>query len=331
MGPTGVAQLRICRREGTKQFETNPGRMSQKATDSLHQLVPMNSRRRVPFAALAVILVTTANLVADEPAEIPLWPNGAPGSEGRTAKEIVEKSASGERKVWSIHQPSLTPYLPAKDKASGAAVIIAPGGAHRFLCVDHEGYNVAKWLSEHGIAAFVLKNRLAKETNSTYRIEVEALADTQRAVRLVRSRAKEWNLHPQSIGVMGFSAGGELAALVSARFDAGKVDATDLVEREGCKPDFQALIYPGRSRDIQPTKDQPPVFLACGYGDRQDISEGLAELYLRYKRAGVPTELHIYSAAGHGFGLRESSKGAVAGWPARFSEWLGDRGFLNKR
>lgn len=300
------------------------------ATDTLNPTVSMNYRHRLALATFAVILAGKINLFAGEPAEIPLWPNGAPGSEGKTASEIVEKSANGERKVWSIHQPSLTPYLPAKDKATGAAVIIAPGGAHRFLCVDHEGYNVAQWLSDRGIAAFVLKNRLAKETNSTYRIEIEALADTQRAVRLVRSRANEWNINPQSVGVMGFSAGGELAALVSARFDAGKADSTDAVERVSCKPDFQALIYPGRSRDIQPTKEQPPVFLACGYGDRQDISEGLAELYLRYKRAGVPAELHIYSAAGHGFGLRDSSKGAVAGWPARFSEWLGDRGFLKK-
>lgn len=291
----------------------------------------MKSHRRITFAPLAVILVTSINLFAGDPPEIPLWPNGAPGSEGRTAKEMVEKSASGERKVWSIHQPSLTPYLPARDKATGAAVIIAPGGAHRFLCVDHEGYNVAQWLSGRGIAAFVLKNRLAKETNSTYRIEVEALADTQRAVRLVRSRAKEWGVNPQSVGVMGFSAGGELAALISARFDTGKLDATDLVERASCKPDFQALIYPGRSNDIQPAREQPPVFLTCGYNDRQDISEGLAELYLRYKRAGVPAELHIYSAAGHGFGLRDTSKGAVAGWPARFVDWLGDRGFLKQR
>jgi len=283
--------------------------------------------RHVSFTCF---LLSTALIVAGEPPEIPLWPNGAPGSEGKAQKEVVEKGTNGERKVWSIHSPSLTPYLPAKEKATGAAVIIAPGGAHRFLCVDHEGYNVAEWLSERGIAAFVLKNRLAKETNSTYRIDVEALADTQRAVRLVRSRAKEWGINPQSVGVMGFSAGGELAALVSARFDDGKVDAADAVERASCKPDFQALIYPGRSRDIQPTKGAPPVFLACGYNDRQDISEGLAELYLRFKKVGVPAELRIYSAAGHGFGLRDSSRGAVAGWTARFSEWLGDRGLLKQ-
>jgi acetyl esterase/lipase len=122
--------------------------------------------------------------------------------------------------------------------------------------VDHEGYNVAQWLNERGVAAFVLKNRLAKETNSTYKIDVEALADTQRAVRLVRSRAKEWGINPQSVGVMGFSAGGELAALVSVRFDGGKEGASDLIERQSCKPDFQALIYPGRSRDIQPMKER---------------------------------------------------------------------------
>ena len=290
----------------------------------------MNTRLHFQSLVAATLLISAVNLIAAEPAEILLWPKGAPGSEGKTEKEVVEKSANGERKVWSIHSPSITPYLPAKGKATGGAVIIAPGGAHRFLCVDHEGYYVAQWFSERGIAAFVLKNRLAKETNSTYKIEVEALADTQRAVRLVRSRAKEWNINPQSIGLMGFSAGGELAALVSARFDGGKADSSDLVERESCKPDFQALIYPGRSRDIQPTKDQPPVFLACGYNDRPDISEGLAELYLRYKKAGVPAELHIYSSAGHGFGLRESSRGAVAGWTARFLDWLGDRGFLKK-
>lgn len=288
----------------------------------------MNYTCRLGRLASVIFLLPIALLAADEPKEILLWPNGAPGSEGKTEKEVAEKSANGERKVWSIHHPTLTPYLPAKGKATGAAVIIAPGGAHRFLCVDHEGYNVAQWLSERGIAAFVLKNRLAKETNSTYKIDVEALADTQRAVRLVRSRAKEWSVNPQSVGVMGFSAGGELAALASVRFDGGKEGAPDLVERESCKPDFQALIYPGRSRDIQPAKDSPPVFLACGYKDRPDIAEGLADVYLRFKRIGVPAELHIYSEAGHGFGMRANMKGAVGGWLARFEEWLGDRSFL---
>ena len=295
---------------------------------------PAHQRLRNGLCALrflfSAILLAAASLNADEPKEILLWTGGAPGSEGKAGREIIEKGTNGERKVWNIHNPTITPYLPAKEKATGAAVIIAPGGAHRFLCVDHEGYNVSQWLSDRGIAAFVLKNRLAKETNSTYKIDVEALADTQRAVRLVRNRAKEWGINPQRIGVMGFSAGGELAALVSVRFDSGKEGAEDPVERQSCRPDFQALIYPGRSRDIQPVKDSPPAFLACGYKDRQDIAEGLADVYLRFKKAGVPAELHIYSEAGHGFGMRANMKGAVGGWLGRFGEWLGDRGMLKQ-
>jgi endo-1,4-beta-xylanase len=276
---------------------------------------------------LAGLLLSAAMLAADE--EIPLWPNGAPGSEGKTDAEIVQRSSNGERSVYRVHHPSITPYLPAKDKATGTAVIVIPGGGHRVLAIEHEGYNVAKWLSEHGIAAFVLKYRLARETNSTYKVEVEALADTQRAIRLVRSRAPEWNIDPARVGVMGFSAGGELAAFASMRFDNGVEGAADAVDRQNSKPAFQALIYPGSSRRIEPTKESPPVFLACGYNDRPDISKGLAEVYLKFKEAGVPAELHIYSDAGHGFGLRESNRAAAGKWIDRFEEWLAERKLLH--
>ncbi len=252
------------------------------------------------------------------------------GSEGKTAAEITERGTNGERKISGIHMPSITPYLPPKDKATGAAVIIAPGGAHRYLAIDHEGYNVAQWLSERGIAGFVLKYRLARETNSTYKVEVEALADTQRAIRVVRSRAIEWGIDPARVGVMGFSAGGECAALASMRFDPGLADASDPIDHQPSRPDFQALIYPGSSRNIIVTKDSPPAFLACSYNDRPDISEGLANLYLNFKKVGVPAELHIYAGGGHGFGLRPTNRSAIGGWPARFEEWLADRGFLRK-
>ena len=267
---------------------------------------------------------------ASEPTEIPLWPNGAPGSEGKNDKEVVTQGTNGEHSVSRVHNPSITPYLPPKDKATGAAVIVIPGGGHRVLAIDHEGYNVAQWLSERGIAAFVLKYRLARETNSTYQVEVHALADTQRAIRLVRSRAQAWGLDPARVGVMGFSAGGELAALASMRFDNGLAGATDAVDRQNSKPAFQALIYPGSSRKIEPTKDSPPAFLACAYNDRPDIAEGLAEVYLRFKRAGVPAELHIYGSGGHGFGVRASNRKPVATWLARFEDWLGDNGFLQR-
>lgn len=278
--------------------------------------------------SLLFILLLPAIQAADEPKELPLWPKGAPGSEGKVGEEKVRITEDGEHVVSNIHRPSLTPYLPAKDKATHAAVIVAPGGGHRELWVDHEGHNVARWLSAHGIAAFVLKYRLAREPDSTYKVEEHALADAQRAIQYVRSRAEEWGINPSRIGVMGFSAGGEVAALSAMRILDGKKDAVDAVERISSRPDFQALIYPGNSGKIVVTKESPPAFLLCGYKDRPDISRGLAEVYLKFKDAGVPAEFHVYSGAGHGFGVREKNHDAASTWLARFEEWLGDLGFL---
>jgi endo-1,4-beta-xylanase len=230
-----------------------------------------------------------------------------------------------------VHRPSLTVYLPSKDTATGAAVIIAPGGGHRELWTDHEGHNVAKWLSGRGVAAFVLKYRLAREKESTYTVEGHALADTQRAIRVARGRATEWGIDPERIGVMGFSAGGELAALVSVRNPAPAENPTDPIERLSSKPAFQALIYPAIPRDMPLSKDTPPAFLVCGENDRQNISQGLPELYLALKRAGASAELHVYAGVGHGFGMRETTKGAVTGWTARFHEWLDSSGFLKRK
>lgn len=279
-------------------------------------------------AILAVMLLAGAFSAAEMPQEIPLWPKGAPGSEGKTGPEKIEKSNSGELRVSSIHNPSITPYLPETGKATGAAVLVIPGGGHRLLAITHEGYNVGEWLAARGIAAFVLKHRLAREEGSTYRIEIESFADAQRAMRLVRSRAQEWKIDPARLGAMGFSAGGELVAQISARFDAGQTDSPDPIERHPSRPAFQALIYPGRSGDIQPKMDSPPAFLAAAYNDRQDIAEGLAEVYLRFKRAGAPAELHMYSTGGHGFGLRTSNKRPAGAWMVRFEEWLAESGFL---
>ena len=280
---------------------------------------------KIPLLLTALFAAATA-LAGD--AEILLWPGSAPGSEGKTDAEKVVTSASGERQVSSVHKPSLTPFFPAKEKATGAAVLVIPGGGHRVLCVDHEGAFVAEWLAARGIAAFVLKHRLAREEGSTYTIERDALADTQRALRLIRSRAAEWGIDPARVGAMGFSAGGELVALAWMRPSEGAADAADPLDKLSARPAFQALIYPGRSGDVVPTKDAPPAFLVCGEKDRQDISEGLAEMYLRFKRAGVSAEFHVYAGVGHGFGLRPAMKGPLAGWPDRFAEWLDGRGFL---
>jgi endo-1,4-beta-xylanase len=269
--------------------------------------------------------------VATEPPVVLLWPNGAPGSEGKPAEEAMRLSPTGERVVSSVHRPSLTVYLPSKDTATGAAVVIAPGGGHRELWTDHEGHNIAKWLSGRGVAGFVLKYRLAREKESTYTVEGHALADTQRAVRVARSRATEWGIDPERIGVMGFSAGGELAALASVRYTAASEGATDPIERLSSKPAFQALIYPAIPRDMPLSKDTPPAFLVCGENDRQNISQGLPELYLALKRAGASAELHVYAGVGHGFGMRETTKGAVASWTTRFNEWLDSSGFLKQK
>jgi endo-1,4-beta-xylanase len=269
----------------------------------------------------------------EHPAALPLWPNGEPGFEKlRDEREVVVENGRGSSSwiaVSNVHNPTITPYLPTADRATGCAVVIAPGGGHRLLAISHEGYSVGEWLAERGVAAFVLKYRLERgTTGAEYKISEHSLADIQRAIRTARSRASEWNINPAAIGVMGFSAGGEMAALASMKYDDGKPGAAEPIDLIGSKPAFQALIYPGRSNTIQPDKNSPPAFLACAYDDRPDISAGLAEVYLRFHEADVPAELHIFTSGGHGFGIRShSSPEPVHEWPARFVEWLAERGF----
>lgn len=287
----------------------------------------MNSLSRL----VSVVCLSVSALAASAQTVIPLWPNGAPGSEAR--KDEAEK-VDGDR-VSNIHHPSLTVYLPPADKASGTAVVVIPGGGHRFLVMKHEGYNVGEWLAARGVAAFVLKHRLgrdaaAPEGQFPYQWDVHGLADGQRALRLIRSRASEWSLDPERIGMLGFSAGGEIAFLSAMRAASGDPQAVDPIDRQSARPSFQALIYPGKSALIQPETGAPPVFLAAGYNDRQDISEGLAEVYLRFKRAKVPAELHLYATAGHGFGLRPTNATPAGAWPERLLEWLADLKLLTR-
>jgi endo-1,4-beta-xylanase len=235
-----------------------------------------------------VILLPLSLLAEGNSNEILLWPNGAPGAEGKSGEEIVKTSGNGDRRVSHINKPSITFYVPPPDKATGAAVIIAPGGGHSFLSIDSEGYNIAQWLSEHGVAGFVLKYRLARETNSTYTLDRDEMADMRRSIRLVRSRAGEWGVKPERIGVIGFSAGGELAFKAAMVFDNGTPDAPAPIDRQSSKPDFQALIYPGNSKSIDPSSNSPPVFLACGNNDRPDISQGLASVYLSSNKSMCP-------------------------------------------
>lgn len=281
---------------------------------------------------LTFIAGSVVACAADSRPVVPLWADGAPGAEAR--RQEPEKVTGSN--VSNIHHPSLTVYLPAPGKATGAAVIVAPGGGHQRHAIQHEGYNVGQWLADHGIAGFVLKYRLARDDANPagnpqpYTVDRDALADAQRALRLVRARAAEWGVRPEAVGILGFSAGGEVALLAATRGVDGNPKAADPVDRHSGRANFYALIYPGGlpRTDITITKDAPPVFLAAGYGDRQNIAEGLAEFYLKCKRAGASAELHMYAGAGHGFGVRETNRSPAGAWIVRFEEWLADRKFL---
>jgi len=269
---------------------------------------------------------------ADDPPVVPLWEKGAPGFEDRkNEKEQRNVKTSGEYSVTNVHNPYVTVFLPPKDKATGAAVVIAPGGGHRELWVKHEGEFVAKWLSEHGVAAFVLRYRLGREKDTKYKIAEHALQDGQRAVRLVRSRAKEWGVNPSRVGMMGFSAGGEVVALVCRNPEKGKEGAEDPVEQESCRPDFEALIYSGPQGIVRQTvtKETPPTFI--GVGDEDGAAVWLVEHYQALKKAGVSCELHVYAKTPHGFGYRPSKTNRpVDAWPQRFYEFLDTQGMLKK-
>jgi endo-1,4-beta-xylanase len=271
-------------------------------------------------AALLSLVIGHAHAAADHEVLL-VWPNGAPGSPLDAGKETVRVTERGEHIVSNVHAPSLAVYLP-HGKPTGTSVIVIPGGGHMELWMDHEGYRVADFLAGHGIAAFVLKYRLARASGSHYSVEGDALADVQRAIRLVRSRSAQWQLDPKRVGVMGFSAGGELALLAAARFDDGARDSTDPAARQSSRPSFQALLYPAIPPGLKFSAKTPPAFLLGGSEDQPAISEGLAELYLALRRAGGRAELHIYEGVGHGFGLRADNTGPVAQWPQRFLEWL---------
>jgi putative heme-binding domain-containing protein len=278
------------------------------------------------------LLLLPSLAIAQEPLFVPVWPGGAPGSEGKTAKEKVVELVKGKartRRVSSIHKPSLTVYLPAKEKATGAAIVICPGGGHRYLAIDHEGHDAARWLAGQGVAGFVLKYRLANEEGSGYKVDVHALADVRRAIRLVRNRARDWGVDPARVGLMGFSAGGELAILAGTKAESGRPESSDAVDRLSSRPDYLMLIYPGfRQGLLNVTKDTPPTFLAVADDDAMCAPVCVA-FYQGLKKAGVSSELHIYARGGHGFGMSERPM-PIASWTTRLREWLGDSGYLTR-
>lgn len=289
----------------------------------MRNLIKPDHRKRAMtrWMAWSVLLVLGRATALADPLIIDLWPNGAPGSEGIHEEEVWQERGKGivDRSVARVHQPTLTAYLPLAEKNTGVGIIIAPGGGYRHLAIDKEGHDIAKWLNTLGVAAFVLKYRLPRTKGHNYSMET-ALADAKRAVRVVRSGGAEWNLDARRIGMMGFSAGGDLAARAGMGFDKGQAGASDLIERQTSRPDFLVLGYPLIPDELTVTAETPAAFLVHADDDRL-TAEHSVRFYLALKKAGVSAELHVYSKGGHGFGILNRDL-PVSAWPLRFEQWL---------
>jgi sugar phosphate isomerase/epimerase len=284
--------------------------------------------------SLAAVL---PSLAAAEPVPkvVYLWPSGATTLQGVNEKEITNppdaEPGQRARQIRNIHNPSIEIFLPSSENANGAAIIVAPGGGHRELVIGTEGYDLTDWLNGMGVAVFILKYRLAFTPNYKYTVEGEALQDTQRAIRIVRAHAKEWGVNPNRVGVLGFSAGGALAALADIRFDRGKPNASDPIERQSCRPDFVGLVYAGWApMDITAPQDAAPAFLTSAGIDDAFHARETVDFYNSLFRVEVPAELHIYGHGGHGGGIRSRDGIPFGSWHHRFQEWLDDLGLLNQ-
>lgn len=295
---------------------------------------------RYADAMKKLVLSLAALILAGQPAfsqssAVPLWPEGAPGALGKADKDI----------------PTLTPFLASADKATGAAIVICPGGGYGHLAA-HEGQDYALFLNQHGVSGFVLKYRLG---SNNYR-HPAMMNDVQRAIRLVRARAAEWKVDPKRVGVMGSSAGGHLASTAVTHFDAGKPDATDPVERESCRPSLGVLCYPvislgalthqgsknnllGKepdaelvkllSNELQVTKETPPCFIWHTWEDTTVKVENSMEFAAALKRNGVPFDLHIYQKGRHGIGLADKPPfGNTHPWAKDLVFWLKTQDFV---
>jgi acetyl esterase/lipase len=291
------------------------------------------------FAAIA--LCSVAALQAQT--ELPLWPGKAPGSEQWSNPESITRSPSGDRVITNVSEPTLTVFLPEAALATGAAAVIAPGGALRVLGFDNEGVKVAEWLNEHGIAGFVLKYRTLQQDPSAPRGPLPgmpgpgsaprqelvivngnanpapddaalhevlglAVADAQAALALVRSRAAEWRVDPKRVGIIGFSAGGGVAV------------GTALAAQSDASPDFLVSVYGPSLQDVNVPAHAPPLFVAVG-ATHFNVTNGCLALFAAWKAAGKPAEIHVYDGISAGFGMTKRGH-PVDDWTQRLHEWL---------
>ena len=288
---------------------------------------------------------------AEEPLVLPVWPGAVPGDYGTIGPERVRAPSEAPTKdakwITGVTKPTLTVFRPAKEKNTGAAIIICPGGGYWNLAWDLEGEEVAAWLNRVGVTGVVLKYRVPRRPNQPERLPAPGpLPDAQRAVSLVRSRAAEWGIDPHRIGIAGFSAGGHLAVATATHFDQRAYEPIDESDKVSCRPDFAVAIYPGYfieqqlagveiNKDvlapyIRIPKETPPIFLVHASDDTMAGAENSVVMYLALKRANVPTELHVYAQGGHGFGVRKSSL-PCSTWTERCVAWLQNQGMLGTK
>jgi acetyl esterase/lipase len=292
---------------------------------------------------IALVLITLAAVSRGADPAIPLWPKTAPGEKGDIGPErdTTEKNAAlvGERRVirlGNVSVPTLTVYRPSKVKDTGAAVLVFPGGGYSILALDLEGTEACEWLNSIGVTGILVKYRVPARAGQAK--WAAPLQDAQRALGMVRKRAAELRFDPKRIGVLGFSAGGHLAAAVSTNFDRRTYDAVDEADAVLCRPDFSLLIYPAYltvkedgdkvAPELKVTGETPPTFLVQAEDDGVRVENSLF-YYAALRNAHVPAEMHLYPAGGHGYGLRPSAN-LVTTWPKRAEEWLRSLGVLGK-
>jgi acetyl esterase/lipase len=294
------------------------------------------------LSSLAAVGVLSVSLFAQKPAWQPapghlslnLWPHGAPGAVTNSAAEVDTTTAKDHLiagkpviRLGNVSTPSLTVYAP-KQKNTGAAIVVFPGGGYHILAMDLEGTEVCDWLNSAGITCVLVKYRVPD--SGPYPKSPAALQDAQRALGIVRSHAAEWHIDPTRIGALGFSAGAHLSAALSTHFEQRLYDPIDEADRVSCRPDFAVIVYPGYlalseqnfapNAEIHVTSQTPPSFMVQAEDDPVHV-ENSTVYFLALKSAKVPAEMHLYANGGHGYGLRRTEL-PVTSWPRLVETWL---------
>jgi acetyl esterase/lipase len=282
----------------------------------------------------AALVLAGASSAAEPVAVVKLWPGKAPGETKDLPPEKLQENKPGDtiKRLANVSDPTISVYLPAKDKATGSAVIVVPGGGYTILAIEHEGSDVCTWLNSLGVTAILLKYRVPQREKQSPP-NLAAIQDGQRAVSVVRSKAAEWGIDPNRVGMLGFSAGGNLVAWTCCH-DKREYEAVDKADELPFRPNFAVLVYPAYLVDtkgeLKPeykvTKDTPPMCFVHASNDPV-TSENSVQLYAALVKAKVPAEMHLYSAGGHGFGMKKTEH-PCSTWPDRVGDWMNARGLL---